>query len=58
MSEADLVNVYIENLKKALFEEITKHLIVKSQFEIASKQLEEATAKLEKLEAKSKKTAE
>jgi hypothetical protein len=52
MSEAVFVNVYIENIKQALFDEISKHLITKSQLDLMSKQLEEATAKLQKLEAK------
>ena len=58
MSEAIFVNVYIENMKTALFDEIAKHLITKSQLDLMSKQLEEATAKLQKLEAKNKKIAE
>ena len=58
MSEAVFVNVYIENMKTALFDEIAKHLITKSQLDLMSKQLEEATAKLQKLEAKNKKVAE
>jgi hypothetical protein len=58
MSEAIFVNVYIENIKQALFDEISKHLITKSQLDLMSKQLEEATAKLQKLEAKNKKIAE
>ena len=58
MSEAIFVNVYIENMKTALFDEIAKHLITKSQLDLMSKQLEEATAKLQKLEAKNKKVAE
>jgi hypothetical protein len=58
MSEAIFVNVYIENMKTALFDEISKHLITKSQLDVISKQLEEATAKLQKLEAKNKKIAE
>jgi hypothetical protein len=58
MSEAVFVNVYIENMKTALFDEISKHLITKSQLDVISKQLEEATAKLQKLEAKNKKIAE
>jgi hypothetical protein len=58
MSEAVFVNVYIENMKTALFDEIAKHLITKSQLDLMSKQLEEATAKLQKLEAKNKKIAE
>ncbi len=40
------------------FDEISKHLITKSQLDVMSKQLEELTAKLEKLEAKNKKVAE
>jgi len=58
MSEAVFVNVYIENIKQALFDEISKHLITKSQLDLMAKQLEEATAKLQKLEAKTKKVAE
>ena len=58
MSEAVFVNVYIDNIKQALFDEISKHLITKSQLDLMAKQLEEATAKLQKLEAKNKKTAE
>ena len=58
MSEAVFVNVYIENIKQALFDEIAKHLITKSQLDLMAKQLEEATAKLQKLEAKNKKIAE
>ena len=58
MSEAIFVNVYIENMKTALFDEISKHLITKSHLDIMSKQLDELTAKLEKLEAKNKKVAE
>jgi len=58
MSEAIFVNVYIENIKPALFDEISKHLITKSQLDVMSKQLEELTAKLQKLEAKNKKVAE
>ena len=58
MSVAVFVNVYIENMKTALFDEISKHLITKSQLDVMSKQLEELTAKLQKLEAKNKKVAE
>lgn len=58
MSEAVFVNVYIEQMKTALFDEIAKHLITKSQLEMANKQMEELTAKLQKLEAKNKKVAE
>lgn len=65
MSDAVFVNVYIENMKLALFDEISKHLITKSQLDLMSKQLDElntkfqeATAKLQKLEAKNKKIAE
>ena len=58
MSDAVFVNAYIENLKKALFDEMSKHIITKSQLDIMSIQLEEATAKLQRLEAKTKKTAE
>ena len=58
MSEAIFVNVYIENIKQVLFDEISKHLITKSQLDVMSKQLEELTAKLQKLEAKNKKVAE
>lgn len=58
MSEAVFVNVYIEQMKSALFDEIAKHLITKSHLEMANKQLEELTAKLQKLEAKNKKVAE
>lgn len=58
MSEPLFVNVYIEQMKTALFDEISKHLITKSQLEMATKQLEELTAKLQKLEAKPKKVAE
>jgi len=58
MSEAEFVNVYIENTKKALFDEISKHLITKSQLDIANKAVEELTAKVQKLETKNKKIAE
>jgi len=58
MSEAVFVNVYIEQMKTALFDEIAKHLITKSHLEMATKQVEELTAKLQKLEAKNKKVAE
>lgn len=58
MSEAIFVNVYIENIKQVLFDEISKHLITKSQLDVMSKQVEELTAKLQKLEAKNKKVAE
>ena len=58
MSEAVFVNVYIENIKSALFDEISKHQITKSQLDVMAKQLEELTAKLQKLEAKNKKVAE
>lgn len=58
MSEAVFVNIYIEQMKTALFDEIAKHLITKSQLEMVNKQLEELTAKLQKLEAKNKKVAE
>jgi hypothetical protein len=58
MSEAVFVNVYIEQIKTALFDEISKHLITKSHLEMANKQVEELTAKLQKLEAKNKKVAE
>jgi len=44
MSEAIFVNVYIENMKTALFDEISKHLITKSQLDV--------------MEAKNKKVAE
>lgn len=58
MSEAVFVNVYIEQMKTALFDEIAKHIITKSHLEMVNKQLEELTAKLQKLEAKNKKVAE
>ncbi len=45
-------------MKTALFDEISKHLITKSQLDVMAKQLEELTAKLQKLEAKNKKVAE